>query len=70
MFYRVRFAEFNIHAENQYQLKKIINIFKKNEITPKIIDIEEQTKEEYLERIIADREKEKRTAKMQEKNKE
>ena len=70
MFYRVRFAEWNIHAETPYQLKMQMKYFQKNNITPKVIDIEEQTKEEYLERIIADREKEKRTAKMQEKNKE
>jgi len=70
MFYRVRFAEWNIHAETPYQLKGKIKHFQKNKIMPKIVDIEEQTKEEYLERIIAEREKQKRMAKIQENDKE
>ena len=52
MFYQVKFTEWNMHADNKRDLKKKIRYFIKNRISPKIIDIQEQTKEEYIERLL------------------
>jgi len=54
MFYQIKFAEWNLYGENENDIKMQINKFIKNNIRPKIEKITEQTKEEYIERIMAE----------------
>ena len=54
MFYRVKFAEWNLHAKSKRDLKNKIAYFIKNRVSPITVSIEEQTKDEYIERLITD----------------
>ena len=54
MLYRIEFAEWNLHGNTIDDVRKRIQYFKDNNILPKITKITEQTKEEYLERIMTE----------------
>ena len=54
MLYRIKFAEWNLHGDDKQDIKQKIDNFIKNRISPKIELIEEQTKDDYIERIMTE----------------